>query len=80
MAARDAISSGGIARLRAKTLQRYVRIFLNQRLRDRMEKRGIKAKAPQPKAYPLEGTSWSSCDESEEEPNSFLKEATTGAV
>ena len=45
------------------------------RLKDNILSRGVKAKkekAKEPKAYPLEGGDWSSCDESEDESPEWL--------
>ena len=67
--------------LAATTLQRYVRIFVNQRLRDRVKRRGVKAKRTseaEPKPYPLEGADWSSCDESEDDSQDLTVPATMG--
>ena len=55
---------------KSMTLDRLVRLYRNMRLRDRVLGRGIKARkeaAKEPKSYPLEGSSWSSCDESEDD-------------
>ena len=70
-----------LQRLLSTTLQRYVRIYRNLRLRDKVRRRGGKAKREgEPKPYPLESGEWSSCDESEEEsPDGWLGvEATMG--
>ena len=52
------------------SLERYVKLHKNMRLRDRATSRGLKAKkekAAEPKPYPLESGDWSSCDESDED-------------
>ena len=52
-----------------------MRLFRNMRLKDNILSRGVKAKkekAKEPKAYPLEGGDWSSCDESEDESPEWL--------
>ena len=58
-----------------------MRIFVNQRLRDRVKRRGVKAKRAaeaEPKPYPLEGADWSSCDESEDDSEDLTVPATMG--
>ena len=55
---------------KASTLEQRTRLHRNMRLRDRIIGRGQVAKKINdgvPKAYPLEGLDWSSCDESNDE-------------
>ena len=50
--------------LAAQTLERYVRLYRNMRLRDAIANRGRvakKANAKEPKAYPVDKECWSSC-------------------
>ena len=51
-------------------MERRTRLYRNMRLRDHLRHRGVKAKKDNdkpPKKYPLEGTDWSSCDETDDE-------------
>lgn len=55
---------------KSSTLEERTRLHRNMRLRDRIVGRGRVAKKANdegPKAYPLEGLDWSSCDESDDE-------------